>query len=153
MHTYHTYNLITKGESLRMEAVILMAVTCSDRIIGSVHSTAIMTDLWPSGHRMLGEFSWGVLPCRLTWSALCKGKHEHSSPLSLFHEHHPEPDHWVSSQLSFHVEIRVGMCDDLYVFSQGVAQYFRVWPSWRRCVTVGVGFNTLVLVAWKPVFC
>ena len=45
IHTYHTYNLITKGESLRMEAVILMAVTCSDRIIGSVQSTAIMTDL------------------------------------------------------------------------------------------------------------
>ena len=24
---------------------------------------------------------------------------------------------------------------------------------WNRCVTVGVGFNTLVLAAWKPVFC
>ena len=23
----------------------------------------------------------------------------------------------------------------------------------RRCVTVGVGFKTLILAAWKPVFC
>jgi hypothetical protein len=25
--------------------------------------------------------------------------------------------------------------------------------SWSRCVTVGVGFNTLLLAAWKQVFC
>ena len=28
----------------------------------------------------------------------------------------------------------------------------RVWPCWRKCVTVGVGFETLLLAAWKSVF-
>jgi hypothetical protein len=37
------------------------------------------------------------------------------------------------------------------IFSaQGVAQ-LEVWPCWSRCVTVDVGFKTLVLAAWKPV--
>ena len=27
-----------------------------------------------------------------------------------------------------------------------------VWPCWSRCVTVGMGFKTLVLAAWKQVF-
>jgi len=35
--------------------------------------------------------------------------------------------------------------------AQGVA-YLEMWPCWSRCVTVGVGFNTLVLAAWKSVF-
>ena len=26
------------------------------------------------------------------------------------------------------------------------------WPCWRRCVTVWVGFETLLLDAWKAVF-
>ena len=30
--------------------------------------------------------------------------------------------------------------------------YFVVWPCWSRCVIVGVGFKTLILVAWKSVF-
>ena len=30
--------------------------------------------------------------------------------------------------------------------------YQEVRPCWSRCVTVGVGFDTLVLAAWKPVF-
>jgi hypothetical protein len=25
-------------------------------------------------------------------------------------------------------------------------------PCWRKCVTVGVGFKTFILAAWKPVF-
>ena len=29
--------------------------------------------------------------------------------------------------------------------------YYKVWPYWSRCVTVGVGFKTLILVAWKQV--
>ena len=33
-----------------------------------------------------------------------------------------------------------------------VALLEQVWPSWSRCVTVGVGFKTLILAAWKPVF-
>jgi hypothetical protein len=28
-----------------------------------------------------------------------------------------------------------------------------VWPCWSRCVTVGVGFKTLVIAVQKPVFC
>jgi hypothetical protein len=28
-----------------------------------------------------------------------------------------------------------------------------MWPCWSRCVTVGVGFKTLILAAWKSVFC
>jgi hypothetical protein len=35
---------------------------------------------------------------------------------------------------------------------RGVALLEGVWPSWSRCVTVGVGFKTLVLAAWNPVF-
>jgi hypothetical protein len=31
--------------------------------------------------------------------------------------------------------------------------YLEVWPCWCRCVTVGMDYNTLVLAAWKPVFC
>jgi hypothetical protein len=27
-----------------------------------------------------------------------------------------------------------------------------MWPYWRKCVTVGIGFKTLVLAAWKLVF-
>jgi hypothetical protein len=27
-----------------------------------------------------------------------------------------------------------------------------VWPCWSRCVTVGLGFKTLILAAWKPLF-
>ncbi len=28
-----------------------------------------------------------------------------------------------------------------------------VWPYWRKCVTVGMGFETLLVVIWEPVFC
>jgi hypothetical protein len=28
-----------------------------------------------------------------------------------------------------------------------------VWPFWSRCVTVDVDFKTLILAAWKSVFC
>jgi hypothetical protein len=27
--------------------------------------------------------------------------------------------------------------------------YWEVWPCWSRCVTVGVGFKTLILASWK----
>jgi hypothetical protein len=27
-----------------------------------------------------------------------------------------------------------------------------VWPCWRKCVTVGVGFEILFLTMWEPVF-
>jgi hypothetical protein len=30
--------------------------------------------------------------------------------------------------------------------------YLEVWPCWGMYVTVGMGFKTLVLAAWKPVF-
>jgi hypothetical protein len=36
---------------------------------------------------------------------------------------------------------------------EGLALLEWVWPSWSRCVTVDVGFKTLILVAWKSVFC
>jgi hypothetical protein len=29
----------------------------------------------------------------------------------------------------------------------------KVWPCWSSCFTVGVGFKTLLLASWKPVFC
>jgi len=35
----------------------------------------------------------------------------------------------------------------------GVTLLELVWPCWSRCVTVGMGFKTLTLAAWKPVFC
>ena len=28
---------------------------------------------------------------------------------------------------------------------------YKVWPCWGRCVTVGVGFKTLILAAWKSI--
>jgi hypothetical protein len=34
----------------------------------------------------------------------------------------------------------------------GVALLEWVWPCLSRCVTVGVGFKTLILAAWEPVF-
>ena len=34
----------------------------------------------------------------------------------------------------------------------GVVLLEEVWLCWSRCVTVGVGFKTLILAAWKPVF-
>jgi hypothetical protein len=30
--------------------------------------------------------------------------------------------------------------------------YLEVWPCWSRCVIVDIGFKTLILAAWKPVF-
>jgi hypothetical protein len=36
---------------------------------------------------------------------------------------------------------------------EGVALFGSVWPYWSRCVTVDVGFKTLILVPCKPVFC
>ena len=35
---------------------------------------------------------------------------------------------------------------------EGVAQLEQVWPCWSRYVTVGMGFETLILAAWKSVF-
>ena len=36
----------------------------------------------------------------------------------------------------------------------GVTLLEWVWPCWRKCVTVGVGFATLFLAVWKTaVFC
>jgi hypothetical protein len=34
----------------------------------------------------------------------------------------------------------------------GVALLEWMWPCWSSCVTVGIGFKTLILAAWKPVF-
>ena len=34
----------------------------------------------------------------------------------------------------------------------GVALLEWVWPCWSGCVTVGVGFKTLLLAAWKSIF-
>jgi hypothetical protein len=31
--------------------------------------------------------------------------------------------------------------------------YLEVWPRWSRCFIVGLGFKTLILAAWKSVFC
>jgi hypothetical protein len=36
---------------------------------------------------------------------------------------------------------------------EGVALLEWVWPCWSRCVTVVVGYKTLILASWKPVFC
>ena len=49
--------------------------------------------------------------------------------------------------------------DGLYMLSpgsgtrEGVALMEYVRPCWSRCVTVALGFNTLILAAWKSVFC
>ena len=45
------------------------------------------------------------------------------------------------------VDVMVCTCS-----AQGVA-LLEVWPCWGRCVTVGVGYKTIILAAWKPVFC
>ena len=36
---------------------------------------------------------------------------------------------------------------------RGVALMEWVWPCWRKCVTVGVGFEMFLLTTWKSVFC
>jgi hypothetical protein len=33
-----------------------------------------------------------------------------------------------------------------------VALLEEVWPCWRKCVTVGLGFDTLLLAAWETIF-
>ena len=49
-------------------------------------------------------------------------------------------------------------CDGLYMLGPGSGTIRRSspvgvgWPYWSRHVTVGVGFKTLILAAWKPVF-
>jgi hypothetical protein len=35
---------------------------------------------------------------------------------------------------------------------EGMTLLEQMWPCWSRCVTVGVGFKTLILTAWKSVF-
>jgi hypothetical protein len=35
---------------------------------------------------------------------------------------------------------------------EGVALFKSVWPFWSRHGTMGVGFKTLILIAWKTVF-
>jgi hypothetical protein len=36
--------------------------------------------------------------------------------------------------------------------AQGMVLLGGVWPCWRKCATVGLGFKTLILASWKPVF-
>ena len=43
-------------------------------------------------------------------------------------------------------------CDGLYMFGTGRA-LLEMWPCWRKCVIVGLGFKSLVLASWKSVFC
>ena len=39
-------------------------------------------------------------------------------------------------------------CDGLFAYAWlREWHYLEVWPYWSRCVTVGLGFNTLVLAA------
>ena len=35
---------------------------------------------------------------------------------------------------------------------EGVALMEWAWPCWSRCVTVGMGLETLLLAAWMTVF-
>jgi len=35
---------------------------------------------------------------------------------------------------------------------EGMALLEWMWPCWSECVTVGVGYKTLILATWKPVF-
>jgi hypothetical protein len=60
------------------------------------------------------------------------------------------------SNVCYSLDAFVMVCKCL---AQGVALFGDVallewvWPCWSRCVTVGVGFKTFILAAWKPVFC
>jgi len=41
-------------------------------------------------------------------------------------------------------------CDDLNA-CPGSGTIKKVWPCWRKCVTVGMGLKIFILAAWKPV--
>jgi hypothetical protein len=58
------------------------------------------------------------------------------------------------------------VCDGLYMLDPGSGTIWRygpvgvgvallewAWPCWSGCVTVGMAFKTLILAAWKSVFC
>ena len=34
----------------------------------------------------------------------------------------------------------------------GVTLLEQVWPCWKNCLSVGVGFETLLLAKWEPVW-
>jgi hypothetical protein len=47
------------------------------------------------------------------------------------------------------------MCESMRRFVFACARewnYLELWPCWSRCITVGVGFETLILATWKLVF-
>jgi len=43
----------------------------------------------------------------------------------------------------------IGFCDVLYMLGPGECHCEEVYLCWSRFATVGVGFSTLVLAAWK----
>ena len=55
--------------------------------------------------------------------------------------------------------MRLRECSGLYMLGPGNGTIRRcglvgvVWPHWRKCVTLGVGFETLLLAAWDSAFC
>jgi hypothetical protein len=59
----------------------------------------------------------------------------------------PLHEFWRSNSVT-----SLGPCDGLYKAWPREWHYLEVWPCWSRCVTVGMGFKTLTLAAWKPVF-
>ena len=51
----------------------------------------------------------------------------------------------------------VNICGGLHMFYPGIGTVRKcglvewLWSCWSRCITVGVGFTTLILASWKPV--
>ena len=45
------------------------------------------------------------------------------------------------------------VCYGVLCARPGEWQDLKVWPCWSRCVTVGVGYKSLLLAAWMLVFC
>jgi hypothetical protein len=54
--------------------------------------------------------------------------------------------------------VPINSCVWMLAFPQGMIQLGsvsllkQVWPCWTKCITVRVGFETLLLASWKPVF-
>ena len=59
---------------------------------------------------------------------------------------------FLSQGVKIELVLTVSQCGGLNMLGPGSVTSVEVWPCWRKYVTVGLSFKTLVLAAWQPVF-
>ena len=50
-------------------------------------------------------------------------------------------------QCAYGTKVRKCWCDGFHRLSPGSGTIKKVWPCWSKCVTVAVGYKTLILAA------